>query len=68
MVIATLPCESCGTTTGRHVPTMEEPSLDDLAGEVYGSADAEATDGCFTDPDGFCEHGHAAWQRYLGLI
>jgi hypothetical protein len=28
----------------------------------------EATDGCWTDPDGRCEHGCPSWLLVLGLI
>ena len=27
-----------------------------------------ATDGCRTEPDGVCEHGHQSWLLELGLI
>ena len=30
--------------------------------------DCEATDGCRSDPDGYCEHGYPSWLLYLGLI
>lgn len=28
----------------------------------------EATDGCWTEPDGVCEHGHQSWLLVMGLI
>jgi len=29
---------------------------------------AEATDGCWVEPDGSCEHGQPSWLLELGLI
>jgi hypothetical protein len=34
---------------------------------VYDSV-CEATDGCTTEPDGRCEHGHISWLRALDMI
>lgn len=28
----------------------------------------EATDGCTTEPDGTCEHGHPSWLMAIGVI
>jgi len=28
----------------------------------------EATDGCWVEPDGYCEHGCPSWMIVLGLI
>ena len=28
---------------------------------------AKATDGCWVEPDGRCEHGHASWLLELGI-
>lgn len=28
----------------------------------------EATDGCWVEPDGTCQHGHPSWLRKLGLL
>jgi hypothetical protein len=28
----------------------------------------EALDGCWVEPDGYCEHGHPSWLLALGLI
>lgn len=29
---------------------------------------AQATDGCYVEPDGVCEHGAKSWLIVLGLI
>lgn len=34
--------------------------------DEYGKC--TATDGCWCQPDGVCEHGHASWLVVLGLI
>lgn len=28
----------------------------------------EATDGCWVEPDGVCEHGHPSWLVWLELL
>ncbi len=28
----------------------------------------EATDGCWVEPDGICEHGKKSWLIVLGMI
>ena len=28
----------------------------------------EATDGCWTEPDGYCDHGKPSWMLALGYI
>ena len=48
-------------------PTSDRPDLDDLEGwESEGGC--EATDGCWVEPDGTCEHGHPSWLLRMGLI
>ena len=32
------------------------------------SGGCEATDGCWVEPDGICEHGHPSWLLIMGLI
>ena len=45
----------------------QAPDLETLmAWESEGGC--EATDGCWTDPDGVCPHGHQSWLLELGLI
>jgi hypothetical protein len=29
---------------------------------------AEATDGCWVEPDGVCPHGHPSWLLKLGVL
>ena len=48
-------------------PTVDQPSLADLM-EWDERGGCEATDGCWVEPDGGCEHGHVSWLVYLGLI
>ena len=44
-----------------------EPTEDDMqAWEDKGGA--EATDGCWVEPDGECEHHHLSWLIVKGLI
>jgi hypothetical protein len=49
-------------------PTDSRPDSEDLQDMLTGEIDAEATDGCYVEPDGVCEHGHPSWPLYLGLI
>ena len=48
-------------------PTVPRPSLEELE-EWMLSGGCEATDGCWVEPDGECEHGHVSWLLYLGMI
>ena len=48
-------------------PTEDEPDLDTLI-EWMEDGTCEATDGCTTEPDGVCPHGHPSWLLHLGLI
>lgn len=49
-------------------PTDDQPSIYDLwdCRDEYGGCDA--TDGCWVECDGVCEHGHPSWLLRLGLI
>ena len=49
-------------------PTVEEPDMELLMGEVLMESSCEATDGCIVEPDGVCEHGHPSWLLYYGMI
>ena len=49
-------------------PTEPEPNDDTIEEWLLWDGDCEATDGCRTDPDGWCEHGHPSWLLRLGLI
>ena len=48
-------------------PTVPRPGLEELE-EMVSDCVVEATDGCFVEPDGWCEHGHPSWLVRLGLI
>jgi hypothetical protein len=45
----------------------KEPSLETLM-EWESEGGCEATDGCWVEPDGTCEHGCDSWLLELGLI
>lgn len=49
-------------------PTEPEPSVEEMEEWEWEGGGCEATDGCWVEPDGTCEHGHPSWMRYLGLI
>ena len=46
----------------RRQPTMEQLRQWEAEGGC------EATDGCWVEPDGHCEHGCPSWLIALGLI
>jgi hypothetical protein len=48
-------------------PTTEQPDIETLM-DWNDDSGCEATDGCWVEPDGSCEHGHLSWMRYLGYI
>jgi len=48
-------------------PTVECPDLHELT-EAQSEGGCEATDGCWVEPDGCCEHGHPSWLIRLGLV
>jgi hypothetical protein len=50
------------------VNPMRRPSLEELQRQVEEDGDCEATDGCFVEPDGTCEHGQPSLLLALGLI
>ena len=47
---------------------MRRPSLEELHSQVEDEGGCEATDGCWVEPDGSCEHGRPSWLLVLGLI
>jgi hypothetical protein len=59
-------------TQPRAAPEEEEqsqpPNVEDLWEwvDLYGKC--PATDSCWVEPDGTCEHGHRSWLLELGLI
>lgn len=48
-------------------PTVPEPDEGQVEEWMFDDI-CEATDGCFTEPDGVCPHGHPSWLLRLGLI
>jgi hypothetical protein len=50
------------------VNRMRRPSLEELQRQVEDEGGCEATDGCFVEPDGSCEHRQSSWLLALGLI
>lgn len=48
-------------------PTVDQPSDEELQVESDDGC-CQTTDGCYTEPDGDCEHGHVSWLIYLGYI
>ena len=49
-------------------PTVEEPDWATLEEWLWEDGGCEASDGCWTDPDGVCPHNHPSWLLRLGLI
>ena len=45
----------------------ESPSVEQLE-EWESEGGCEATDGCWVEPDGTCEHGCKSWLLVMGLI
>ena len=43
------------------------PTFEQLR-EWMDEGGCEATDGCWVEPDGICEHGYESWLVVLGLI
>lgn len=48
-------------------PTVDEPDIDELE-EMMSDGSMQTTDGCYSDPDGMCEHGYPSWLLELGMI
>jgi hypothetical protein len=46
----------------------EQPDLEKLIGWFTEDDGCEATDGCWVEPDGTCQHGYQSWLVVLGLI
>ena len=44
-----------------------QPTMEEL--EMWSSdCGCEATDGCWVEPGGICEHGKPSWLLYYGMI
>jgi hypothetical protein len=55
--------------TRKEVKRIWRPSLEELQRQVEEDGGCEAaTDGCFVEPDGTCDHGQPSWLLALGLI
>ena len=52
----------------KEVKRMRRPSLEELQRQVEEDGGCEATDGCFVEPDGHCEHQQPSWLLAVGLI
>jgi hypothetical protein len=51
----------------KHTATSKAPSVAVME-DWMSESGAEATDGCWVEPDGICQHGHSSWLRAMGLI
>jgi len=51
----------------RHKATTPMPDVEQLE-EWQNEGGCEATDGCWVEPDGRCEHGHSSWMLVMGVI
>jgi hypothetical protein len=51
----------------KHKATTPVPDVEQLE-EWSGGGGCEATDGCWVEPDGHCEHGHSSWMLVMGVI
>jgi hypothetical protein len=52
----------------KEVNRMRRPSLEAFQRQLEEDGGCEATDGCFVEPDGTCEHGQPSWLLALGVI
>ena len=52
----------------KEVKAMSRPSREELLRQSEEDGGCEATDGCWVEPDGSCEHGKPSWLLALGLI
>jgi hypothetical protein len=52
----------------KEVNRMRRPSLEELRRQLEEDGGCEATDGCWVEPDGTCDHGQPSWLLALGLI
>ena len=72
------PRQSAKTHTGPAAPKHHHGNDTSYAGQSQPSTEqieewlaeggAEATDGCWVEPDGTCEHGCKSWLIVMGLI
>lgn len=45
-----------------------EPDEGDIETWLSSDEGAEALDGCWVEPDGYCPHGHPSWLLSLGWL
>ena len=48
--------------------TEQVPDRETIVDWLEEGGGAEATDGCWVEPDGTCQHGCVSWLIKLGLI
>jgi hypothetical protein len=49
----------------KEVKAMSRPSLEELLRQFEEDGGGEATDGCWVEPNGSCEHGKPSWLLVL---
>lgn len=47
---------------------IPQPSIEQIMQWSWESSGCEATDGCWVEEDGTCEHGHQSWILVMGLV
>lgn len=50
------------------IEETEEPTIEQMMEWESTRGGCEATDGCWVEPDGYCEHGCESWMLRLGYI
>lgn len=48
-------------------PTISAPDLEEIENWIWDDGGCQATDGCWTEIDGVCPHGHPSWWLRLRL-
>lgn len=66
-------CETCKAVAPtraqlKHKAIVPMPDIDELMEAEWEDGGCEATDGCWVEPDGICEHGHKSWMLIMGVI
>ena len=56
------------TLSQRQDDQLEPPDIETLQMWMDDDGGCEATDGCWTEVDGTCPHGHKSWLLELGLV